>query len=271
MLYEKNLKTFFSILIFVTTLFYSSVQAVVILIHGTFANDSAWCKPGGDFYEAISKKAALLGHNVVPFTWSGKLKESARIKAAESLVKLIVSYPKNEQIIVIGHSHGGNVINFASRLLYDPLEEIMESFWQEGGVDSISDFIDEIVPSLQQAMEFVKTDTRLVQIRSTKKYIIDMVFLLATPVDTNNYAPNMNVIGNVYNLYSCGDYVQPVLGMYKRTYPKQEHLWNVRVEITGSGIFGGDDPTHEHMHHPALAAYLLTVPAVVENRILVQK
>ena len=54
---------------------------------------------------------------------------------------------------------------------------------------------------------------------SPQEFIIDRVYALGTPIDMEDYAPNMNVIGNIINLYSKGDKVQPVLGFLQATNP----------------------------------------------------
>lgn len=228
------------------------IYPVVILVHGTFAHNAKWYKPSGDFYKVLENSAAEKGETLVPFMWSGKLSHKARMAGAEALVKLITSYPEDEKVVLIGHSHGGNVISLASHLLYDPVAAIMDLYWQEGGPKGIESFVETIV---QQHLGFSRST------RTTKKeYMIDKVFLLATPVlKKEYYSPCMEVINNVYNLYSLGDYVQSALGFCSRKYQVQDRVTNVQVKIKGSGLFGGDDPTHERMHDVAIAGKLLSL------------
>ena len=115
----KKVITFFLLL----TFFSQTLCAVVILVHGTFALHANWCSPGGDFYEELEKQAREINQKIVPFLWSGALGSSAKIRAGHALSKLILSYPDNEEIILIGHSHGGNVINVASQLLNEAEHE----------------------------------------------------------------------------------------------------------------------------------------------------
>src|SRR5579859_5447719 len=45
---------------------------------------------------------------------------------------------------------------------------------------------------------------------------IRLFYALGTPVDAEDYLPNMNVIDYFYNLYSYADIIQPVLGAFTR-------------------------------------------------------
>jgi hypothetical protein len=259
-----------------------SASPVVILVHGTLAQEMKWYRPGGKFYKELEKQALKQKQVLVPFRWSGRLGERARINSAESLAKLIISYPKDEKIILIGHSHGGNVINFASKLLFDPFENI------DASEKDISDFLDKHFSSLDNAIVLSGTKSKInmkkqaidtwLSIRKIKlalkekesflekkkvrlwgkkkekKYQIDEVYLLATPVETIYYAPNMEVIGSLYNIFSLGDVVQPVGGLYKRMYSEQDRLWNIRLKIKEHR-----NPTHMQMHHSIIAKHLFEV------------
>lgn len=276
-------------LFFISFSFFSN--GIVILIHGSFANDSSWCKPGGDFYEVLSKKAKLLDHKVVPFTWTGKLSDRDRFQGAECLAKMILSYPEDEEVILVGHSHGGNVINLASKLLYDPMQEVMSNYWQDGGSQGINGFIDDILlHNFSRFMVQILGDFRkpiqkkelynkayLRELKSLfllawhnvqmfkkrnnirKQYLINKVYLLATPVNYSVYSPYMRVINYLYNLYSFGDYIQPILGLYERTYIGFERLVNLRVILKGSGLFKDDNPTHKQMHDSEIAKSILSI------------
>jgi|SaaInlLV_10m_DNA_2_1039722.scaffolds.fasta_scaffold00331_13 hypothetical protein len=278
------------VIIFLLSIFISA-HPVVVLVHGTLAQERKWYRPGGKFYDELEKQALKQKQVLVSFTWSGKLGEKARINGAKSLAKLIISYPKEEKIILVGHSHGGNVINFASKLLFDPFENI------DAKEKDILDFLDKHFSSLDNAITLSGARGRInmkkqaidtwLSIRKTKlaleegsfavkkkkkgkekKYKIDEAYLLATPVDTIYYAPNMEVIGCVYNIFSLGDMLQPVGGIYKRMYPEQDRLWNIRLKISESR-----DPTHMQMHHPIIAEHLFEIrdfyalPETVEKEI----
>ena len=98
-----------------------TAEAVVIVIHGSFAADRGWWSTSGEFFKAVEKEAARLGERVVPFCWSGHPSAKLIDVAGHNLAWLILSYPRNEHITVIAHSNGGNVVNAASRALFDPI------------------------------------------------------------------------------------------------------------------------------------------------------
>ena len=57
------------------------------------------------------------------------------------------------------------------------------------------------------------------QLLENSDYKIDTFFALGTPIHTISYMPNMNVINRLYNLFSFGDMVQTVGGIFKRELP----------------------------------------------------
>jgi len=90
---------------------------VIVPIHGTWATNARWTQPDSEFCRQISD---FLGAVVVrPFRWSGHNWHRARTKAARQLGLFIsdlsVEFP-GSRIVLIGHSHGGNV---ALSALYD--------------------------------------------------------------------------------------------------------------------------------------------------------
>ena len=95
--------------------------SMTVIIHGTFAKDSDWYKPGGDFHTYIK-------NNVYPdvysggdfYFWSGRYSLSddglKRIwtRAANKLVSWVNTHP-SRKLRLIAHSHGNNVVNIAMR------------------------------------------------------------------------------------------------------------------------------------------------------------
>ena len=85
-----------------------------LLIHGTFARNSEWWQPGGDFH-------TYLLNNVRPdlyseadrFDWSGGYSDQARALAADQLHRWITSKGL-PQPTLFSHSHGGSVAMLAS-------------------------------------------------------------------------------------------------------------------------------------------------------------
>lgn len=86
-----------------------SPRQVWRIIHGTFAKDASWYKPGGDFYEAL-KKSISPDALIKSTTWSGKNNDEDRLDAAHALIMDMATYdlPEDEHYL-IGHSHGCNV------------------------------------------------------------------------------------------------------------------------------------------------------------------
>lgn len=95
-------------------------KKVVIAIHGTFFT-GPWVKPGSLFSNWIKERC----HDIewTSFQWSGRNSHSAREQAAEQLAdkcETILSENPGCEIVLLAHSHGGNValmaINENSRL-----------------------------------------------------------------------------------------------------------------------------------------------------------
>lgn len=179
-------------------------QRVFIIIPGTWASDSSWSKPGGDFFNALEERAQQLGFIAVPYTWSGALSHAQRVAAGKGLARLIASYPSDTLFYLAAHSHGGNVAMIASQEL----------------------------PHLSNAHK------------------IHVLYTLATPIDPDQYAPNMRSINYLYNIFSFNDFVQPILGLYHRTYPTQERVANIRIFIND------EEPHHCTIQDQALACAL---------------
>ena len=95
----------------------SSHTGVVIIVHGTWANESAWCAPGSEFFEAVEQTAIKLEQKVISYFWQGHNTHASRLHAAKGLAKLIQSYPSSMNITLVAHSHGGNVCMLCSQLL----------------------------------------------------------------------------------------------------------------------------------------------------------
>ena len=90
---------------------------IVILVHGTFASGADRTKATSDF--GLAASSFFGGQSVRAFEWCGSDNTMARRAAGQRLADLInairLTNP-NEQINVIAHSHGGNVVKFATQL-----------------------------------------------------------------------------------------------------------------------------------------------------------
>jgi pimeloyl-ACP methyl ester carboxylesterase len=90
-------------------------STITIMIHGTWASDGTWWRPGGDFFEYVKTDLArpdLYGKRD-QFKWSGKNRDSSRRMAAVSLDAWLRKHPADE-VNVFAHSHGANVAMLAT-------------------------------------------------------------------------------------------------------------------------------------------------------------
>jgi hypothetical protein len=86
------------------------------------------------------------------------------------------------------------------------------------------------------------------------RHPITAFFALAAPVNTNQYLPPMKVIQRFYNFFSCNDFVQPVMGIFGRVYPKHPRIANIRLFINDL------EPDHTQMHDPLIAQCVPSLP-----------
>lgn len=86
------------------------------------------------------------------------------------------------------------------------------------------------------------------------KHTIRALYTLGTPIDMEAYFPDMDVITNVYNLFSRADMVQSVFGMSGREFTEHKRIANLRITIDGKA------PGHGDLHHPVIARWLPFIP-----------
>lgn len=94
----------------------TTVREITIIVHGTWASDSEWWRPGGDFFDYLRDdlgRSDLYGKSD-QFKWSGKNRDRKRKKAGSELDKWLRAHPADE-VNVLGHSHGANVAMLATR------------------------------------------------------------------------------------------------------------------------------------------------------------
>lgn len=82
---------------------------------------------------------------------------------------------------------------------------------------------------------------------------VDRFYSLATPV-SSAYPPPMDKIEYLYHLFSFGDVIQPVLGIFGRTFAPHERIANIQV------ICNNILPTHSQLHSPLIAQWLFSLP-----------
>jgi RHS repeat-associated protein len=87
---------------------------LTIIVHGTFASNADYARPGADFQRAVT---ATFKEEAVAFNWSGSNTREARADAARALGAYIQSHLKEgEKLNIVAHSHGGNVVKAYTRL-----------------------------------------------------------------------------------------------------------------------------------------------------------
>ena len=243
---------------------FPAVHGVVILVHGSYALTEKWHTPYGGFFQELESKAFAQGHIALPFFWSGSLGTSAKMRAAHVLARLLMSYPPEEKIILAGHSHGGNVIALASQLLFAAQQAYLQT------AQYAPPLIRSIAADGHVFKNAIADLTKLLHATAACKKLnnfsrIEAVYFLATPIDMKSYPPCMDVIEHLYNLYSKGDAIQPVFGMYNRCCPDQERITNLRVtfERKRHKPFA---PGHKQMHAVCIARWLLDIPNILTSR-----
>lgn len=229
---------------------FQSLEPVVIVVHGSFAQSKTWWRPGGDFFDQLMLSAVPKGHEVVPFGWSGNPTEKEITLAGQLLAWLVLSYPAQEHIIIVGHSHGGNVVNYATQVAYQELEKRLHE---------LHDLQPHMLMDLVTTLKTTAVSEKDKALALGRKWLVDKIYLLGTPVGVKNCYPHMEIVGSVLNLYSCGDYVQQVLGMYGRKFPKHERLANLEVTM-GTTTQGRQQPGHFKLHNSDIGRWLLSIP-----------
>jgi hypothetical protein len=94
----------------------SSPERVVVLVHGTILPGSGpptWIEPASHFCDRLSRQLPGVTIDSV-FRWSGHNNHKARLCAGSQLEKhLREAYTSRAEIVIIAHSHGGNVAAYA--------------------------------------------------------------------------------------------------------------------------------------------------------------
>lgn len=110
---------------------------VFILVHGTGDGQASQGEPkwweDQSLFVAGLEQIMQSGDRLVPFRWTGANDEKARRRAARFLIKLINNETADgERAVLIGHSHGGSVIDFAMSIMSDRERETV-SLWSTIG------------------------------------------------------------------------------------------------------------------------------------------
>lgn len=84
--------------------------------------------------------------------------------------------------------------------------------------------------------------------------IIKTIYALGAPIDHARYQPNMNIINQIYNIFSFGDPVQTVSGCFERALPPHPRITNIAITCNNRR------PNHAELHSPLVANWLTAVP-----------
>lgn len=194
-------------------------QQKVIVVHGSFSRKLDWWR-SGDFFKALQETALSLGYTVDSFAWNAGYTKKEIKRASICLADTIETSMKNHEIILVGHSNGGNVIMAAC-------------------------------DELARRPSFMHLNTR-----------IKCVINLATPIPKKHFQPRMDVIQNVINFYSEGDYfvhMLEVVGAFSSRYKKHPRITNIEMFTKNSyGVIS--KPGHNDMHPADIGRWVLAIP-----------
>ncbi len=256
-----------------------TLNADVLILHGSFGHDSRWCRPGGDFYEAVVGASTTQGHTVSPFLWSGGIGAASIIEAAGALVKRILELPPHAQIILLAHSNGGNVCAYATMILaelyrnLEPTDEapaLLKQPFEEIKLTKNRNFVSEIAPHLDTLIDTTFTqlqatiDVKHYLKRTFPEYPIQLVCLMGTPIDVNRFDINMQIVKHAINLFSPADFIQALVG--KQLLPEHERRANIQAQIHDTEQEQPQDPCHKNIRNPLIGKWLLDLPAIVASK-----
>ena len=132
----------------------------------------------------------------------------------KAAVALSAIIEKYDDVVIIAHSHGANVAIMASQMIDN------DSAWNYN---------------------------------RHQLYKISKFYALGVPVQAYECFPNMNVINYFYNLFSFEDFVQPVFGIFGRTFFIHERVANI------SAFIDNQQPDHSGLHHPIIGKSILNI------------
>lgn len=88
------------------------------------------------------------------------------------------------------------------------------------------------------------------QMLKNDEYTIDTFFALGTPIHNVSYMPNMDVIKRFYNLFSFGDMIQTVGGLFDRELPAGRGIHNIQIRIDNKLI------NHGSLHNRMIGTWI---------------
>jgi len=95
---------------------------VVVLVHGTWTTSRKWKEPDSNFRKWLEARLIGRSYRSIKYRaieWNGFNRWDARARAAneltETLRKLATDLALDDEVLVVGHSHGGNIATEAVR------------------------------------------------------------------------------------------------------------------------------------------------------------
>ncbi len=140
---------------------------LAVIVHGTWARDGKWWRPGGDFHKYLLTDLGLdyLYNDDEPFVWSGRNRHGDRFKASEALATWVMQF-NPEALEVYAHSHGANVAMLATHqgleieklvMMSPPVRKDYFARWEHvGAAFNIQASFDPVVAVARGGQSFAK-------------------------------------------------------------------------------------------------------------------
>lgn len=92
--------------------------------------------------------------------------------------------------------------------------------------------------------------------QSDTNHKISHLYTLGTPIGPS-YSSSAKYITTIYNFFSYGDIVQPILNVFNRTFDTANHIYNIQLRIDNSC------PTHLQLHEVCVAAAITEITKLI--------
>jgi hypothetical protein len=178
---------------------------VILLTHGTFARENNdFAQEEHLFFrgvkryaqvESIRQKAPVL---LVTYQWEGNNSSPHRVGAGTYLANIMNTYFNNHHTILISHSHGGNVVNYATRLVEKPVDLIVHIATPSRDEERFKPVNFKKLLSFYSIADAVQIGGA---VRAHKEIVTGPLWasLLFTPIPINSQRFERS-LGNVYNI-----------------------------------------------------------------------
>ncbi len=184
-----------------------------IIVHGTAAADVDWYRRDGGFFKEVEKSAKLF------------------------------EQPQNIKVKVLGYTWSGGLLPSAREEGARNLANLIENFDPETEIRIIAH---------SHGTNVAHRASQILAERNSA-HRIAVLYGLGTPIDYDNYEPNMNIIGYIYNFFSYYDPAQTVWGSCDREYKEHERIVNIRTVVSKSHA------DHFDIHDPIVGRWLPTL------------